>query len=103
MQTITESIDAPVPVAFANHEWSSYLFRSFYYGTPMSSDAFTDGTVTFEPLDANSSKVTIKMGYEQQAGGESEAEAHLRLATSLQGYRSFVTDRCEKTHCLNAA
>jgi hypothetical protein len=111
MKTISESIEADVPVKFANREWSEFMFRSLYGGRAADladvrwwideSDA-DRGIVKFAPEGDNLSKVTVdlKCGVAPGAGENALRE---RLRRDLEHYRDFVAKRCEETHCRQVA
>jgi hypothetical protein len=102
METMTQSIEAQVPAAFANEEWTEYMFRSFYSERPAASDEFGEGTVRFEPAGQRSTKVTVEVQYrptEEAASGADLARARDHLGRTLEAYRSFVVERCEETDC----
>jgi hypothetical protein len=107
MRTFTESIEAAVPLEFADREWSSYMVRQFYEGQSRLAaevgDEFEDGTVTFEPSGV-STKVTVEVAVEPAPGTDPESEysrAREGVESVLEGYRTFVLRRCEETHCRN--
>jgi hypothetical protein len=102
MTTITESIQAEVPAAFADREWSEYMHRAFYAQQPAARDEFGEGKVSFEPLDESSIKVTVELEFDAEEGSNLEkqtAEARESLQQTLAGYRAFIEKRCEETNC----
>jgi hypothetical protein len=102
MKTLTQSIEAGVPAAFANEEWTEFMFRSFYSERPAARDEFGEGTVRFEPAGERSTKVTVEVQYEpaeEAASGDDLERAREHLGRTLEGYRSFVVQRCEETNC----
>lgn len=106
METLTQSIEARVPAAFANKEWTEYMFRSFYSETPAASDEFDEGTVRFESTSEGSTRVTVQVQYESAeavAPGERLARARGQLNRTLEGYLAFVVQRCEETNCWTKA
>jgi hypothetical protein len=102
MPTLTESVEAEVPVAFANREWTQFMTDSFFARRQAARDEYGDGVVTFEPAGEGSTKVTVELQYEPKKGSGSEediAGAREHLEKTLEGYRAFVVKRCDETHC----
>lgn len=102
MPTLTESVEADVPVAFANREWTQFMQDSFFARRQAAQDEYGDGVVTFEAAGEGSTKVTVELQYEAKEGSASEADiagARVHLEQTLAGYRAFVLKRCDETHC----
>lgn len=108
MPTLSESIEANVPVEFADREWGRYMVRQFYERHPgpdeAISDEFADGTVKFEPEGDALTKVTVELNVQPPPGSDADADvarARKRVGSVLRGYRTFVLKRCDETQCLN--
>jgi hypothetical protein len=108
MPTLSESIEATVPLKFANREWGKYMARQFYDRRSGSdeeiSDEFDDGIVKFEPAGEALTKVTVELNVQPPPGSDAEADlarARERVASVLKGYRTYVLRRCDQTQCRN--
>jgi len=111
MVTLTGSIEADVPLEFADREWSEYvrrsLFSSFTQDLAVSASSITDtdadaGTVRFEALPDGRARVSVELKYTPPAGdsaGGDVARAQQRLERDLHKYRDYVLRRCEQEHC----
>jgi hypothetical protein len=112
MATLSGSIEADVPVAFADREWSEFVWRSLYgsfaRGFP-EADAVTindtdadDGTVRFETEGDRLVRVSVEVTYTPHEGGDETQEiarAQARLERDLEKYRAFLLKRCEQESC----
>jgi hypothetical protein len=112
MATLKGSIEANVPIAFADREWSEFMWRSLYGSF---AKGFTDvadasvsaidadsGTVKFETKDDRLVRVSVEVKYIPHAGGDRTQEiarAQAQLERDLEKYRSFLLKRCEQESC----
>ncbi|HMK91774.1 MAG TPA: hypothetical protein VK576_02135 [Thermoleophilia bacterium] len=112
MATLHGTIDADVPIAFADREWREFIGRSVYRRFPRGYDDVAsaiseidadDGTVTFTAEPSGGTRVSVDLVY--SPGGERvEAErAQRRLDHELLKYREFVLRRCDEVSCRTAA
>jgi len=111
MSMLRGSIEADVPIQFADREWSEFVWRSLYgsFSRELSGDASnineTDadsGTVTFETKGDQLVKVSVEIEYTPHHGGDPAVEtarAKARLDRDLQKYRDFLLKRCEQESC----
>lgn len=111
MATLTGSIEADVPIAFADREWTEFVFRNLYgnyakgFDDVAASTNETDadsGTVKFETEGDRLVKVSVELEYTPRAGddpGEEVARAQARLNRDLEKYRTFLLRRCEQESC----
>lgn len=102
MPPLAESIEANVPVEFANREWTQFMTDSFFAPMQAPRDEYGDGVVKFEPAGESSTKVTVELQYEpkKESGSEEDiAGAREHLKQTLTGYRAFVIKRCDATRC----
>ena len=108
MSTLSGSIEADVPLDFADREWSEYIRRSLYSSFPKdmadtaSSIADTDaesGIVRFQREPDGHSRVSVELDYSSRGGEADVAGAQRRLDRDLDKYRDFVLRRCEQEHC----
>ncbi len=110
MAVLRGSVEADVPIAFADEEWTEFVFRSLYgnyqkgFEDTASALAETDadsGTVTFETEGERLVKVSVEVEYTPQGGnaGEEVDRAQLRLEHDLEKYRVFLLRRCEQESC----
>jgi len=114
MATLTGSVEADVPIQFADREWSEFVWRSLYgsFSRELSGDASsineTDadaGTVTFQTEGDRLVKVSVELEYTPHHGGDPAVEiarAQARLDRDLEKYRDFLLKRCEQESCRTA-
>ena len=109
MALLSGSVEADVPIKFANKEWSEFIWRSMYgsYTTGFddvlaASDVERDadnGKVTFETRGDRLVKVSVELEFTPNATGDATAElaqAQKRLDRDLEKYRDLVMRRCER-------
>jgi len=112
MATLSGSIEADVPLTFADLEWSEFMWRSLYGSF---AKGFTDvadasvsaidadsGTVTFETEGERLIKVSVEVKFTPRAGGDRAQEiarAQAQLEGDLEKYRTFLLKRCEQESC----
>jgi hypothetical protein len=111
MAILTGSVEADVPIQFADREWSEFVWRSLYgsYAKGFSDVAASvseidadSGTVTFETQGDRLVIVSVEVEYTPRSGaGASEeiARAQARLDRDLEKYRTFLLRRCEQENC----
>ncbi len=111
MATLSGSVEADVPIQFADREWSEFVWRSLYgnfakgFGDTASSITETDadsGTVKFETEGDRLVKVTVEVDYTPRSASDPDAEvalAQARLNRDLEKYRDFLLRRCEQESC----
>jgi len=108
MATVTSSVTADVPPAFAEREWTEFVRRSLFdsaaidgaeiASTTSAIDA-DSGTVRFASSSDREVTVSVDLDYTPSQGGEPVPAAQARLERDLQKFRVFVTRRCDETHC----
>lgn len=111
MAILTASIEADVPIQFADREWSEFVWRSLYgsyargFGDVATSLSETDadsGAVNFETEGDRLVRVSVELEYTPHGGGDSSIElahAQERLEHDLDKYRVFLLRRCEQESC----
>jgi hypothetical protein len=111
MAILSGSIEADVPIAFADREWTEFVFRNLYgnyakgFEEVAASINETDadsGTVQFETEGDRLVKVSVELEYTPHSGGDANAEvarAQARLNGDLEKYRTFLLKRCEQESC----
>jgi hypothetical protein len=111
MPLLTGSIEADVPVSFADREWREYVGRSVYdrfpegYEDVRSSLADLDadaGRVIFTDLGPDRSRVSVELEYTPQDApdlGSDVARAQNELGRDLRKYHDFVMRRCDEQLC----
>ncbi len=111
MSLLKGSVEADVPIQFADREWSEFVWRSLYgsyakgfedVATALSETDADSGTVTFETEGDRLVKVSVEVEYTPRAGGDAVAEvaqAQARLERDLEKYRVFLLRRCEQESC----
>jgi hypothetical protein len=114
MATLSGSIEADVPIAFADREWTEFVFRNLYgnyaegFEDVAASINETDadsGTVRFETEGERLVRVSVDLEYTPRRGGDAKAEiaqAQARLERDLEKYRTFLLRRCEQESCRTA-
>ena len=111
MVVLSGSIEANVPIKYADKEWSEFTWRSLYgslaRGFDDDSTWITDtdadsGTVKFETEGDRLVKVLVELKYTPHGHGEPNdeiAKAQARLDADLEKYRKFLLWRCEQDNC----
>ena len=111
MAILSGSIEADVPIAFADREWTEFVFRNLYgnyakgFDDVAASINETDadsGTVKFETEGDRLIKVSVELEYTPRARDnpdEDVARAQARLNHDLEKYRIFLLRRCEQESC----
>jgi hypothetical protein len=111
MAVLSGSIEADVPIQFADREWSEFVWRSLYgnyangFEDVTASISETDadsGTVQFETEGDRLVRVSVELEYtprsRDDAAGE-VAKAQMKLERDLEKYRVFLLRRCEQEKC----
>jgi len=110
MAVLKGSVVADVPVAFADQEWTEFVFRSLYgsyergfedVATSLAEMDADSGTVAFETEGERLVKVAVEVEYTPRGGDPSAdiARAQARLERDLDKYRTFVLRRCDQESC----
>ena len=110
MAILSGSIEADVPIAFADREWTEFVIRNLYGNhatgfvdaSPSGTDSEADsGTVKFENQGERPVKVSVELRYTPHGAnpGAEIAEAQARLEHDLDNYRVFLLKRCEQESC----
>ena len=111
MAMLSASIEADVPIGFADEEWTEFLWRSmygsFHRGTGDDAGTLPDieadsGTVEFEEADGRLVKVSVRVKFRPQAHADRHEQiglAQARLERDLGRFRTFLLRRCEQEHC----
>jgi hypothetical protein len=108
MATLTASIEADVPVSFADQEWREFIGRSVYDRFPEGYDDLRssladldadDGEVYFADLGTNRSRVHVELRYDSTADRGSLDRAQRELEGDLGKFREFVSRRCDEVIC----
>jgi hypothetical protein len=111
MAVLSGSIEADVPIAFADREWTEFVFRNLYGNYAQGFDDVaasineTDadsGTVKFETEGERLVKVSVEVEYTPRGGGDPAKEvarAQGRLERDLEKYHTFLLRRCEQEDC----
>ena len=112
MATLKGSIEADVPITFADREWSEFVWRSLYgsfaKGFTEVADASVSaidaesGTVTFETEGERLVKVSVEVKFIPRADADRDqqiAHAQAQLERDLKKYRTFLLRRCEQESC----
>jgi hypothetical protein len=111
MPLLTGSIEADVPVSFADREWREFVGRSVYgrfpegYEDLRSSLADLDadaGRVAFADLGDGRARVSVEVEYTPRDPvdpGSDVARAQRELDRDLETYREFVLRRCDEELC----
>ena len=112
MATLKSSIEADVPISFADREWSEFMWRSLYGSFATGFSDVTDaspsaidadsGTVTFETEGERLVKVSVEVRYTPRPDADRATEiarAQAQLERDLQKYRTFLLRRCEQESC----
>jgi uncharacterized membrane protein len=111
MTVIKGSIEADVPLAFADLEWSRSVLESlssnYSRGSadvePLIDEQDMDaGEVKFETEGDRLVRVSVKLDYVPRSAGavaEEIAHAEATLRRDLEKYRQFLLERCERESC----
>ena len=111
MAVLRGSVEADVPVQFADQEWTEFMFRSLYgsyakgfedVAASLSETDADSGDVTFETEGDRLVKVSVELEYTPRRGADATAEvaaAQARLERDLEKYRIFLLRRCEQESC----
>jgi hypothetical protein len=108
MTVLNASIEAEVPVSFADEEWREFVGRSVYDRFPEGYDDLRsslseldadDGSVFFADLGANRSRVHVELEYRSAQDRGSLDRAQQELDRDLRKFREFVTRRCDEQIC----
>ena len=111
MAVLSGSIEANVPIKYADKEWSEFVWRSLYGSmaqgfaddsTPITDTDADSGTVKFETEGDKLVKVSVELKYTPHGHGEPNdevAKAQARLDADLEKYRKFLLWRCEQDSC----
>ncbi len=97
MAVISGSVEVDVPIAFADREWTEFVFRNQDYETEADS-----GTVKLETEGERLVRVSVELEYKPSAGtdpSQEVAQAQARLDRDLERYRKFLLKRCEQEDC----
>jgi hypothetical protein len=111
MAVLSGSIEADVPIKYADKEWSEFVWRSLYGSLAR---GFADDSASLSEIDADSGtvkfetegdrlvKVSVELEYTPHGHGEPDdevAKAQARLEGDLEKYRKFLLWRCEQESC----
>ena len=110
MAILSGSIEADVPIAFADREWTEFVFRNLYGNFTKRSDEVDSsvsesdadsGTVRLETKGDRLVEVSVELQYTPHGGdaGNEVAQAQARLDRDLERYRAFLLKRCEEKSC----
>jgi hypothetical protein len=111
MPTLSGSIEADVPVSFADREWREFVGRSVYDRFPKGYEdlrsAFADldadgGRVMFSHTSEGRARVSVELDYtphDPVDPGSDVARAQRELDGDLDKYRHFVSRRCDEELC----
>jgi hypothetical protein len=112
MATLHGTIQADVPIEFADREWREFIGRSVYRRFPRGYDDVAsaisetdadDGTVTFETDAGGVTRVSVDLDYSSGEGRPDVQGAQQRLQRDLAKYKDFVLRRCDEVSCRRAA
>jgi hypothetical protein len=111
MAVLSGSVEADVPIAFADREWTEFVFRNLYGNYAQGFDDVaaslneTDadsGTVKFETEGDRLVRVSVEVTYTPRTQADASEEvvrAQARLNRDLEKYRTFLLRRCEQENC----
>lgn len=111
MATLNASIEADVPLGFADKEWSEFVWRSLYgsFAKDFSNEAASlpdidadSGSVRFETEDDRLVKISVELEYTprgREDPAQEIAEAQKHLERDLVKFRAFLLRRCEQESC----
>lgn len=108
MAVLTASIEADVPIQFADREWSEFVWRSLRgshakdfedVATSLSETDADSGAVNVETEGDRLVNVSVELEYAAHGDGDRKGEvarAQTRLEHDLEKYRAFLLRRCEQ-------
>src|SRR5664280_2643864 len=111
MAVLSGSVEADVPIAFADREWTEFVFRNLYgnyaqgfddVATSLNETDADSGTVKFETEGDQLVRVSVEVTYTPRTDGDASEEvvrAQARLNRDLEKYRTFLLRRCEQENC----
>jgi len=110
MAVLKSSVEADVPVAFANEEWTEFVYRSLYgnyqrgfedVAVSLSDIDADSGTVTFETEPNGCVRIAVEAEYTPHGRDASAdvARAQSSLQEDLAKYRVFLLRRCDQVSC----
>ena len=111
MAIIKGSIEADVPLEFADLEWSKFVLESLYRNysrgfadvEPLIDEQDMDaGAVNFETEGDRLVRVTVELDYvprTKDTAAEEIARAEGALRRDLEKYRRFLLEQCERESC----
>ena len=111
MPLLTGSIEADVPVSFADREWREFIGRSVYDRFPQGFEDLRssladldgdDGRVMIADLGGGRARVSVEIDYtphDPVDPGSDVARAQRELDRGLDKYRDFVLRRCDEELC----
>ncbi len=111
MAVLHASVEADVPIKYADKEWSEFMWRSLYgsFAKGFSNEAASlpdidadSGTVNFETEGERLVKVSVDLEYTPHTNMDPKTEvarAQDQLERDLQKYRTFLLRRCEQEAC----
>jgi hypothetical protein len=111
MAFLSGSVEADVPIAFADREWTKFVFRNLYgnyakgfdeVDSSVSESEADSGTVKLETEGDRLVKVSVELEYTPHSGGDPNdevAQAQAHLERDLERYRTFLLKRCEQESC----
>ena len=109
MTIIKDSIEADVPLEFADLEWSRFMLesvccnytRGFADVEPLVDEADMDTEIKFETEGDRLIKVTVELDYVPRTTDAAAEIAHAEgtLRRNLEKYRKFLLERCEREGC----
>jgi hypothetical protein len=111
MAIIKGSIEADVPLEFADLEWGEFVFESLYGSysrgfadvEPLIDEQDMDaGGVKFETEGDRLVRVTVELEYTPRTTDTADVEiarAEATLNRDLEKYRLFLLERCKRENC----
>ena len=111
MALIKASVEADVPLEFADLEWGKFVFESLYRSytrgfadvEPLIDEQDMDaGDVKFETEGDKLVRVTVELNYVPRTTGTADEEivrAQATLRRDLEKYCQFLLERCERENC----
>jgi hypothetical protein len=110
MAVLKSSVEADVPIAFADEEWTEYVYRSLYgnyqrgfedVAVSLAELGADTGTVTFETEPDGRVRIAVEAEYTPQGRDPSAdvARAESALRADLEKFRIFLLRRCDQESC----
>jgi hypothetical protein len=111
MTTIRASVEADVPLAFADLEWAEFVFESLYGNyargfadvEPLIDEQDMDaGKVEFTTEGDRLVRITVALDYVPRTIDTADVEtsrAQATLERDLEKYRLFLVDQCTRQQC----